>query len=596
MRRPHKLAASRSSELPQAAIWLDTETRQLPIDARTVKHVLCFGWLAYRRRVKGGAWSRPEWRRFETPEECWDLIESLCRSKTRTYLFAHNLGFDLPVVDAFNVLPTRGWELGRAVIDGPPTILSWRRDGRTILAVDTLNIWRMPLDKLGEQVGLDKLPMPDAWADPAEWDTYCRRDVEVIMAACLAWFDFLDRHRLGGFANTLAAQALKAYRHRFMPPGIYIDDHAPAIALARSAYVGGRTECFRLGRIDGPLHLLDVNSMYPHVMKAEPMPTRLIGYTERAEVSDLHRWLESRAVVADVSIHTDHPMAPIVREGRLVFPVGRFRAALATPELRPLLKAGAIEAVHAAAVYERGLIFSAFVDELYQLRLDAEAAGDSVTALQAKILLNSLYGKFGQRGRVYETFAHTDDLTPRVWAEFDAVTGALRKFRQLAGAVQEQIDEPEARDSHPAIAAHVTAAGRAYLWQLFLAAGRENVFYTDTDSLLTNDQGRDRLHAFCHPTALGALKVDRSMPYAHLFGPKDYDFAGRKKTKGVRRAALWIDSATVEQDQWSSLAALVAKGSLSTPTTRRVVKRLARAYTKGHVHPDGRVSPFHLGD
>jgi hypothetical protein len=515
--------------------------------------------------------------------------------RARLYAFAHNAGFDLPVLNAFSELPERGFKLTKAVIDCPPVILSWRRNHQTITALDTLNIWRMPLEGLGKQIGLPKLTMPAPGASPTEWDTYGKRDTEIIMTACLNWWDFLTQHQLGGFAPTLASQAMRAYRHRYMTHELLVDNHAAALELSRASYVGGRVECYRIGRVEGPIRRVDVNSMYPAVMRGNPYPTKLVGHTARCTLGDLEGWLRERCVVAQVDIFTDEPAYPVLHNDKLLFPINRFRTVLASPELRHALERGRIERVHQAAVYERGEIFSAFVGDLYALRMDARARGDSVSDWQLKILLNSLYGKFGQRGRVYSEAGQTQGTEPKAWLEFDMDTGQVYKHRSLGGLHQVWRDDSESRDSIPAIASHVTSYARLALWEWMCLAGRDNVYYCDTDGFPCSEAGYNRLLGYINPDALGMLKLEGTEPWAEFRGPKDYAYASHSKTKGVRKRAHWVGDSDVVQEQWSTLLGLIRAGDVSAPVTRLTTKHLSRKYAKGLVTPSGRVLPYSLG-
>ncbi|GAH94157.1 unnamed protein product, partial [marine sediment metagenome] len=81
------------------------------------------------------------------------------------------------------------------------------------------------------------------------------------------------------FSITKASQAFCAYRFRFMDHKIYIHNDVTVQNLERSAYIGGRVECFRLGKIPGKQFVsMDINSMYPFVMKAEKYPYELVSY------------------------------------------------------------------------------------------------------------------------------------------------------------------------------------------------------------------------------------------------------------------------------------------------------------------------------
>jgi hypothetical protein len=504
------------------------------------------------------------------------------------------MGFDAPVLRAFEILPDRGWKLRKCVIESPPVILSWRRDDRTIMLLDTLNWWRVPLKALGESVGVPKLTMPERGASLEEWDIYARQDVEVIRTAVHHWWDFLLRLDLGGFAPTLASQAFRAFRHRFLESPILVDDHVGALAVARGSYFGGRVEAYRIGRVDGPVHHFDVNAMYPWVMRDQEFPTVLRLTTPRGTLPEVKRWIESYCLVADCLLETQIPRYAVRLKDRLVFPVGTFRTALTTPDLMCALRLGHLREVSRVAVYERAPVFASFVSDLYRLRLDARSRGNDVQSYLLKILMNSLYGKFAQRGQVWEKRADTPDRGVRQWIEIDAETGVTRSLRQFAGIVQERTREAEGPESHPAIAAHVTAYAREALYAYQEAAGRGRVVYCDTDSLFTLPGGSERLLERCDPTALGALKLEGVYPWMIIHGAKDYETPGHKVVKGVRGRAEWLDPNTIRHEEWSTLTGLVHSGRLDGPTTRPRVKVLRRVYEKGLVTSSGHVLPLTL--
>lgn len=593
-RVPHFLRGNKGGELPQSAAWVDTETREVRLDRLTVKHVLRFGWFAASRTYAPGKWTGLAWSRFTSPASFWDGVCQLARQKTRLYLFGHNWAFDAPVLDTFRELPRRGWTLKHGVIESPPVILSWRKGLRSIVMLDTLNWWRTSLASLGESVGAPKLKMPRRRASMAKWDAYCRNDVTVIHKAMRSWWDFLERYDLGGFAHTLAGQAFRAYRHRFMREAILVDANPKALALARESYLGGRVEAFRLGRVRGPVYALDVNAMYPYVMRDREYPTVLRTYVRDPSIAELKQWLISKAVVARCRLHVREPVYPLRLGDKLVFPVGRFEATLTTPDLYRALQFGELKDCSEAAVYDRSAIFTRFIDELYDLRLQAQKKGDKVSAHMLKILMNSLYGKFGQRGGVWSKVGEAPDLSVGSWLDYDLDAGTVERMRQLAGIIQRREKDAESYSSHPAIAAHVTAYARAYLWSLVARAGKENVLYVDTDSLFVTERGYRRLKARAHPTDLGALKVEHRWRWIVIHGAKDYATPEGVKIKGVRGSARWLRENVVEQDQWSSLVGLIGIGELAAPRTKRIRKTLTRRYTKGQVGPGGVVSPLRL--
>ncbi len=595
MRRAHLLRPNHGAETPTLLIALDTETDSVPIGPREVEARLRFGWAAVTRRHRGDHWTAPTWHRFTTAQEAWDMIEDQIRDGWRAVLVAHNAGFDMRVIDGFRELPARGWTLRGAVIDDPPTILRWRRGRRGLLILDSLNYYRLPLRDIGTELGLHKLRMPAEGASAARWDAYCRRDVKVVMAAMLLLLGRVRDWDLGNFSPTLPAQAFTAWRHRHLSTPILIDDNPSALTLARGSYHGGRTEAFRLGPIEGPVRVFDVSSMYPSVMAVEPMPTVLRGVYRSMTVGELATLAAEAAVVADVTLHTELADYPLVLDGRLAFPVGRFRTILTTPELRHAFLHRCVRAVHRVAVYDRAVIFASFVEEWWERRAGYLAAGDTASAWLCKRVMNSLYGKFGQKGRVYEDLGPTDPFDVRAWAEIDLDTGTVHRYRSLGGLLQEQVGETEALNSHPAIAAHVTAAGRMRLLALMEDAGRRFVVYVDTDSLFVAPGAPGPSASVLGHSGLGALKLQETIADLRIYGVKDYTADGRRVLKGVRASATQLGPQTFEQDTFVGLKGAVQQGDIGRQIIRRTTKHLSRLYQKGQVEPTGRVTPHRLG-
>lgn len=452
----------------------------------------------------------------------------------------------------------------------------------------------MPLAYLGEEIGLPKLAMPDNNDLSAEWSVYAKRDVEIIMTACIKWWQFLESNDMGNFASTLAGQAMNVYRHKYMKIPIFLDNNDKALALTRQGYYGGRVECFRVGRYDGDFYALDVNSMYPSVMQANPFPRKLIAHTRYANLTDLRNWLKRYSVTARVLLRTSIPFAPYRTKDKLIFPTGEFETILSTPELQYALDHAEILELLEVAVYEHDYLFTEFMNDMTTRKSQAKQSGNTVEEHQYKKLINSFYGKWGQSGGKWAEHEYTDDLTCKRWKELDLETGTIIHHRQLGGLIQSKENAGESRDSFPAIAAHVTAYARMNLWRIIEKAGHRNVFYTDTDCVWTNEAGYQALSDEIDPYRLGALKLDKRCNTMELWGAKDYRFGMISKTKGVRKKAVWLDDHKIMQEQWSGLRGLVASGDVTAPRTKTIVKNLKRVYEKGLVTAEGWVIPHRL--
>ncbi len=415
------------------------------------------------------------------------------------------------------------------------------------------------------------------------------------MAAMLALMGQVRELDLGNFAPTLPALALGAFRHRHLHTPVLIDDNPKALALARAAYTGGRTEAFRLGLIPGRVTVYDVNALYPTVMATESMPTVLRGHYRWLTVPELAAELAEHGAVAEVTLATEAADYPLVQAGRLIFPVGRFRTTLAAPELRHALARGRIVDVHQAATYEQAPLFGSYVAEWWARRAAHLAAGDSAAARFDKLMANALYGKFGQRGEVWREVGAYDPAVTGVWLDYNADTGVTTRYRAVGGALSELEREVESRESHPAIAATVTSAARLALLGLLEAAGRASVVYVDTDSLFTVGGPPGPSWAALVGPGLGQLKRVATYRRLVIFGLKDYQADGRRVTKGVRRDAVELAPGVYEQDTFVGLRGGLQAGDVGRQLVRRTTKHLARTYDKGVVAPDGRVTPYRLG-
>lgn len=596
MRHRHFLKPNHRSSYPSQCVWLDCEANRHGVGTPEEHHTLAFGHACYRYRVRGDHWQAAEWLRFEEPAELWTWVEARTRKRRTLHIWAHNMGYDGTIAQAWTTLPRLGWKLIGAVIDSPPFFVRLRKGTSTIVLADTLNLWTVKLAVIGEIVGLPKLDMPSDTASTETWDQYCKRDVEIIEVMCRRWWSWLREQDMGQARLTLASQALTCFRHRHMKDRLLVHDNAEANELARTAYHGGRCEAWTLGELPGPTELWDVTSLYPSVMRSETYPTRLIGVYQGVSLEDLDRALDRWCVIAEVEVETDLPIWAYGAAERLTFPVGRFVCTLTTPELRSALEANSVRSVGRVAVYHKAPIFAGYIDHLWGLRADAKQRGDRFMDHAAKLLMNSLYGKFGQLGIEEEIISENAPIEPKVWTEIDAETGRAYRMRQFMGQVVSTWREGEAPNSMPEIAAHVTAYGRMLLWHEIMAVGPEHVHYMDTDSLLI-DRGAPRPGPIsADGRMLGAWALQAEYATGAIHGPKDYRLGDRTKVKGVRSNATWLDPARVEQETWLGLRSLIELGDVDHPRIRRTEKRLQRVYRKGCKLPSGRVRPWRLPD
>jgi len=595
MRRAHKLKGNRSSPYPVRMIFFDTETDPVPISENAVEHRFKLGWACFWKRREKGRKNTLEWYEIKDPDSFWTWVDSKIYKNTRVYLVAHNLDFDLAVLKGYSAILEKGYELIKFWERGMARFYLWRKENRTIVGIDNANIFPGKLAHLGYSLGLPKLDVDFNDVSRETLSIYCKRDVEIMVKAWERWINFCKDEDLGSFGYTIAGQAFNSYRHRFMKKNIYIHNSEKVLQLERECYKGGRCESFYIGTpVEKKFYYLDVNSMYPYVMLEKKYPVKLVHFERNCSVNFLKQKIKEYLSCAHVRIKIDVPAFPIRVKEKTFYPIGEYDCYLTTPELQFVNKRGKILKVYTVALYDSADIFSEYVQYFYNRRLESKEKGDSTQQYFFKLMLNSLYGKFGQKSVGWEKVGECDPSLEEVESVVDRVTGKRYTIRRHNGIVEQTKDPEESYNSFPAIAAHVTAYARMYLFSLIEKAGIENVYYTDTDSLITNEEGYKNLQDMQDPKKLGFLKVEGETEQLEIRGPKDYTFGDIVKVKGVRSTAVEISPGVFVQEKWLGFSSRLRQGKLNTYIVERTQKTLRREYTKGYIENGGRVRPWFL--
>lgn len=650
MREPHILTATKTMTIPRRLIYFDSESKvNIAITDEEVSQVesgesvhkehrpylIC---ATFKHKTNSGSTQKIR-RNYQTIDpitfddftfckDFWTDVDSYAKLREHLYIFAHNAKYDTQVTGGVHYLVRMGYRV-KSFSDENPFILEFHREfthspsgelyqridkktgelvadprAKTIFIISSTNYYQQSLATLGKVFGIAKLDFkhdqPFTMEDAL---IYCDTDVAILEKAMDTFMDFIDRESLGSFKMTVAGQAFAAFRHRFLGAHtIAIHADPEALKTERDAYAGGRTECFKMGKIEGQVYYVDVNSMYPYVMKSHLFPTKLISRWNECSVDRLKELIqEGYLVICDAHIQTEKRIFHKKRK-RLIFPVGDYWTTLCTPELIKGINEEAITNVRNICIYEPDNFFESFVDYFYEKRLESKREGDAVHDFLYKIFLNSLYGKFGQKNTRWEQVEEADPEEVEVYYAFDADTNKRTIFKVFGGWVwkrNDDGDDEEAFNSFPAVAAHVTAYARMLLWDAIECAGIENVYYSDTDSIMCNLIGYQRLEkaGYMNESILGKLKLEKTGEL-ELFGCKDYVFNDMTKIKGVSKNARVLDPTADGKlrfavTQWGGFTDRLKNKDFSTYANKIIIKQLKRDYNKGIVQGSN-VLPFRL--
>jgi hypothetical protein len=228
--------------------------------------------------------------------------------------------------------------------------------------------------------------------------------------------------------------------------------------------------------------------------------------------------------------------------------------------------------------------------------MEYRQAGNKPMEALCKLFINSLYGKFGQAGFLQREIGAVDPYEVYSMQHLNIDTGEYSRLVALGGRLYEETKQGESHNSLPAIAAHITAYARLYLWRLLRLAGPNNCYYVDTDSLLVNQAGWDNLRSTIAPVRLGALKPELISGWAEIRAPKDYALEGRERIKGIRADAENLAEGVYDQAEFDHLRGMLQAGDIGNYHVRRVVKHQSRRIYSGRLLASGWVEPWNLAE
>lgn len=395
---------------------------------------------------------------------------------------------------------------------------------------------------------------------------------------------------------TAGSQAMSAWRHNFLTESPYVHADERGTGIESQSYCGGRCEASTLGLVQSPVVHVDFRSQYGFVCVACPLPVRLDYYHSGDRSQGGSGAVEWHRSICELTVETDEPAYPLRRDGTVIYPTGRFRTVLCGPELADAARLNRIRAVHSVATYDMGEPLKEYAQTMYRLRCEEESEGLPAVATWIKRLIVSLPGKLGQ---LNHKWVDCPNIMPQTmygeWYGEDA-DGELVRYRSVGGIVQRDCIDGYAADSIPSLAAFVTSYGRMRLVDAIRCAGRENVHYYDTDSLMLTEEGYERLQrsTFMATAGMGFLTVRGRYDGMEIRGVKYYVADGKVTCAGLAKGNV-VDSGDGVHYQRYLTAVEQARKGLRPEAVVMTGKYLrAEAYGGGTVSPDGKVTPFHL--
>ena len=475
-----------------------------------------------------------------------------------SYLFATNLSFDFfglffnkDEIQNFSTL-FRGSDLLKA-----STYLKYDQETKqryftiqpktrtkanpSLTFLDTMNYAKLSVEKMGKIVGEPKGKTPEfignKWSNEKEKEEMIAYNIQDSKTTyTFAKFLINAFEELGAtFKNTLASTSMSLFKNKYLDKDYFRLKEEDLMEIFES-YYGGRTEALKRGYFTNQ-HYYDFNSLYPSVMAEHEFPD---PNTHRITRKNTAEYIKQYEGVSKVKVYVPethkYPLLPVRHEnGRVLFPTGTFEGWYTHVELREALKTGVVlMRVYKTHYFKHNCRpFKGYVLTLYNKRLEYKANGSPMEYV-TKIMMNSLYGKFGQK------FIDKDNWIPKNSITAEQLDKA--SSYEVRGDYIRVCNNRTRPSSFcvPIWASYVTAYGRIKLWK---AIKQTKPIYCDTDSLITDKPLKTS-------DKLGDLKLEMEIAEGVVVRPKFYalrehntdEFTpGYVKIKGLGRRLTYLE-------------------------------------------------------
>jgi hypothetical protein len=402
------------------------------------------------------------------------------------------------------------------------------------------------------------------WNFQNEATKYCKLDCSVLHQILTKFSELMfkefqvDIHQ----SITLPSLALKIYRIHFMPENsIYQILNKPYWNI-RESYTGGAVDVYiphnrissffsKTKALFKQLFYYDVNSLYPSVMANHPMPIgKPIAFNGNIRKMEPNAYGFFYCKITSPT-NLKHPLLQRrikTNDGlRTIAGLGCWTGWISSIEMDNAVKFGYTFDIIKGYTFETGDLFSGYVKRMYNLRMEY-STGHAMNLI-AKLLMNSLYGKFGmklERTEVVIYNCSTEEGKAHFKERLDIYGESVQDYLKIDSnfiivrdtladvKYDEDKDLYHGMDINIAIASAITAGGRVEM-SIFKNNPDFNLYYSDTDSGITDAPLPDNLIG----TGLGKFKLEHTINRAVFLAPKVYglvDVDGKEiiKVKGIK--------------------------------------------------------------
>jgi hypothetical protein len=445
----------------------------------------------------------------------------------------------ITIIDSYNLLSGKLYDLSRSFkLDVVKSNFPHKFVKR-----NTLNyVGNMPSIDFWKDISIneyEKLYKSD-WNLKDECLEYLKKDLESLLKV----IDTFNKYILRNYdiqmtdCTTISRLALNIFFKHYLN-----DSKIPIIRSSmftdiKEAYYGGVTEVYKPHGFN--LLYYDVNSLYPFA-SLKSMPGNKCFYME--DFSNLGLNLKDLFGYFYCEVETNNNylgLLPVRTDIGLIMPKGKWYGWYFSEELKFAISKGyKIKVIKGYNFNKEENVFSKYVNDLYEIKSKSTGHVKVIT----KSLLNNLIGRFGMNIYKPKTEIVNSEklniiITTREFNSFKEITEndfLITYYPEISKNICESHNHDylevlksevnmecgsEAKDVSLTTAAAVTSYARIYLAEIkldILDRGG-NIYYTDTDSIVTDITLKDELVG----SGLGQFKLEYKIKEAYFISAKTY--------------------------------------------------------------------------
>ncbi len=589
----HWLHPQTSSRVPRRWVFLDTEAKRERTTWGERQH--------WRLGVTGlVTWSdtKKAWRdivisHHATPGQLWEAVTAATARNQRTVGVAHNLAYDFRISQATSALPGLGWALDRPTMAGSHMTVEARKGDRSLLLVDSASYLPGSLARLGQLLGMAKCDLPDDDGTELAWQQRCEQDVRILARAYMVVVDWLDRDGLGSWARTGSSTGWHVMLRSHLADKVLVHARPEVREAEQAAMYAGRAEAWRWGTRHGErLYEWDYALAYANVCEQTSLPAQLeaevkgVSLARMANRGDGYAWL----VHAKVDQHL--PVLPTSDELGVYWPTGTFTGWYWLPELVMAAQAGAEVKVGSAWRYRAAPWLSSWATWCMEQVAGTSSPEAAVRAVAAKHWTRAVPGRSAMRYRAWELAGEA--YVPGVSYEpaLDLDTGRRGAIMTIGDQRWEAWTTQWWDQALPQLLSAVMAQCRVRLWAAMQVAGLDHLAYCDTDSLIVDQAGHDRLDQAVAAGRLWSLRYKGHHDGLEIIAPQLVEGSSYRRLAGVPRGATRAARMQYAAEVWEGITTSMAAGHPDEVWVRKTQVVLSGLDTRRQHAADGTTYPF----